>query len=46
MKINVPNIPNDTRREFIWKTGAIGAAALLAATPVLGANDRVRIGND
>jgi predicted dehydrogenase len=39
-------MPNDTRREFIWKTGAIGAAALLATTPakVLGANDRVRIG--
>ncbi len=36
----------DTRREFIKKTSAVGAAALLATTPatVLGANDRVRIG--
>ena len=37
---------NDTRREFIKKTGVVAGAALLATTParVLGANDRVRLG--
>src|SRR6185437_14479085 len=37
---------NDTRREFIKKTGVAAGVALLATTParVLGANDRVRIG--
>src|SRR6478609_8840155 len=37
---------DNTRREFIKKTGAVAGAALVATTParVLGANDRVRIG--
>ena len=37
---------DNTRREFIKKTGVAAGAALLATTParVLGANDRVRIG--